>query len=236
MPMKLAKRSEIKIRASWPLMVLHRTMTGDKAQYRTWKERLEKVLQACRLNRARSPVLRKVIAHPAAWRRARGFGRLGTWVVLGLGGWTTYNITYFYSEFLQFGLWPYLLFLPPLIPAAYVAKRSLENAALASMASTRGDDPGARARSAALSGVFHSFTAGFAVGFVLLFLQGLMSWFLTPAPTLFQELFFDATLATQYGVIMGAFTAPLGLVLGRKAIDPRALPPAPQASVALLTE
>jgi hypothetical protein len=104
------------------------------------------------------------------------------------------------------------------------------------MAATRGDDDRARARSAAFAGVFHSFFAGFSGGFSLFFLQGLMSWFLTPAPTLAQELLWDASLAAQYGVVMGAVTAPLGLVLGRRPINPRALPPAPQHSLALLPE
>jgi hypothetical protein len=103
------------------------------------------------------------------------------------------------------------------------------------MAATRGEDEATRRRTAAVSGVAHSFLAGFTGGFLLLFLQGLMSWFLTPAATLTQELLHDTSWALQYGVVMGSFTAPLGLFLGRRPINPKELPPAPSAA-ALLTE
>lgn len=232
--MELAKRNELKVRSRWPLMVMHRALSGDRKQYSLWKERFEKILQSHRLSRTRSAALRKVIAHGPAWKRARGFGRLGTFFVLGLAGWTTYNISLFYGQFLNFGLWPWLLFVPPLVPAAIHTKRALEDAALASMAATRGEDEGTRRRTAALAGVLHSFKAGFTGGFLLLFLQGLMSWFLTPAASLAQEVVLDATVALQYAFVMGSFTAPLGLVLGRGPLNPKELPPAPSATALLI--
>jgi hypothetical protein len=233
--MKLAKRNELRIRTAWPLMLTHRALTGDRKQYGLWRERLERVLQSHRLAKARSSTLRRVIAHTPAWRRARGFGRIGTFVVLGIGSFVAFKFSFLYSQFLNFGVWPWLLFVPPLVPAGIMAKRALENAALGSMAATGGHDEGARSRSAAVSGVLRSFWAGFVGGYSLLFLQGLLSWFLTPAPTLAQELLLDATFALPYGVLFGMFTAPLGLLLGRKPLDPKSLPAAPSAA-ALLTE
>src|SRR5262245_16919272 len=232
--MKLAKRSEFRVRASWPLMAVHRVLTGDRQQYVSWKDRIDKILQSTRLSRTRSPMLRKVIAHQPAWRRARGFGRLGSFVVLAVAGSITLYLSMVYSQLLHFGAWPWLLFVLPLVPAAMVAKRSLENGALAAMASTGGDSDGARSRSAAFHGFLRSFAAGFKGGFALLFLQGLMSWFLTPAATIGQELILDTALALQVGVAMGALTAPLGLFLGFKLVNPRALPAAPQPAGLLM--
>jgi hypothetical protein len=216
-------------------MVLHRVMTGERRQYVVWRERLERILKSHRLTRARSSMLRRVIAHEPAWRRARGFGRLGTFVVLGIATYITLQFSLIYSQLFNFGVWPWLLFVPPLLPAGIVAKRALENAALGTMASTHGDTESARSRSAALSGVLRTFWAGFAGGFSLVFLQGLLSCFLTPAPTLLQELLLDVGFGLQHGVMFGVFTAPLGLVLGRRPLDPRSLPPAP-AAAALLTD
>ena len=233
--MKLARRNDVSVRTTWPLMAVHRLLTGDRKQHGIWKDRLDRVLQLQRLRRARGSMLRKVIAHQPAWRRARGFGRMGTFVVVGLGAYITAQLGFIYSELLHFGIWPWLLFVPPLIPAGMVAKRALENAALGSMAATTGNNEAARSRRAAWSGVVRSFCAGFTGGFSLLFLQGLLSWFLTPAPTLAQELFLDVRFAATYGVLFGVIAAPLGLVLGRRPLDPRSLPPAPSA-VALLTD
>ena len=232
--MKLAKRNEMSVRASWPLMALHRVLTGDRQQFASWKDRIDKILQSTRLSRTRSPMMRKVIAHSPAWKRARGFGRLGSFVVLAVAGSVTMYLALVYSQLLHFGAWPWLLFVPPLVPAAMVAKRSLEDGALAAMASTGGESDLARSRSAAFHGFLRSFVAGFKGGFALLFLQGLMSWFMTPAATIAQELILDTVLALQAGVVMGALTAPLGLFLGFKPVNPRALPAAPQPAGLLM--
>ncbi len=232
--MQLAKRQELKVRASWPLMVLHRVLSGDRVQYKEWKNRLDRIMQNYRLSRCRSEVMRRVVAHGPAWKRARGFGRLASFVVLGVGGWVSYGILAMNGWFTDFGLWPYALLSLPLIPAAMIAKRSLENAALSSMAATAGKTEASKSRSAALAGVIHSFRAGFIGGFALIFMQGLLSWIPNPAPTIAIELMWDAMLAAQVGLMTGAATAPLGLFLGQKPVDPAQLPPAPGTDYRLL--
>jgi hypothetical protein len=54
-----------------------------------------------------------------------------------------------------------------------------------------------------LRGALRGYASGFAFGFTLTFLQGLISWFMTPAPTFAQELFFDLALATWAGMFTG---------------------------------
>ena len=56
-----------------------------------------------------------------------------------------------------------------------------------------------------------------ALGFTLVFLQGLISWFMTPAPTLWLELYYDVVNALWGGAIAGTLSVGLGPLLCRKA-------------------
>jgi H+/Cl- antiporter ClcA len=55
--------------------------------------------------------------------------------------------------------------------------------------------------------LMRSATAGFGFGFTLVFIQGLISAFMTPLPTIGAELFWDATLGAALGAVAGLVSA-----------------------------
>ena len=65
--------------------------------------------------------------------------------------------------------------------------------------------------------VLRTFRAGFGFGFMLVFLQGLISWFMTPADTISLELFLDAVLAAVAGTITGGAAVVLAPLVAREA-------------------
>jgi hypothetical protein len=207
-----------------PMMLAYLTLTGDTEQYARWKDRLEGIRQAEAIERTRDPEERAILANKEAWRQARETGKLGALFGLGLASlWMSFLIpTYALGH--GFGWLAALTFLLPVPLAWKVSRRAWERATIRGMRDL-GRRPTMRRRMRALGlGLARSFGAGFAFGFALVFLQGLLTWFMTPAPTLMQELWLDLVTGGCAGAVTGGMAMLLGPLVGR---------PVPEAADAL---
>ncbi|MBI2568986.1 MAG: hypothetical protein HYV63_18355 [Candidatus Schekmanbacteria bacterium] len=207
----------MKAQASRPLMWVDRLLSGDVSQHREWRQRLARIERTESLFAERNPRKRALIANPGRWRRIRRFGTAG--LVMSLLPTTAFTVfwTWIYVTEHQLGLLPFVLFGLPMLLLPIIARDRFERAGLNAMAATRGSTMGSRRASAAVSGLVRSFLAGFAAGGAVVFIQALLTWFMTPAPTIGQEIVQDLLDAGQWGVITGLVTSVLGLTM---AIDP----------------
>lgn len=186
-----------------PMMLTHLLITGDVAQFKRWKAELETIRQTEAVHLERDPFLKRILRRPDAWRRVRHTGKLGAMLGLGLGFvWMSWLIPV-YATGHGFG-WPAALaYLLP-VPLAWRVGRALfERSTLAGMRENRRGASLRRRVSAWLKGAGRSYASGFGFGFTLTFLQGLISWFMTPAPTLGQELMIDLMFGTWCGMLAG---------------------------------
>lgn len=209
-----------------PLMLTHLALTGDADQYNEWRDRVESVLQADAVEAAPDPESKAILASKPAWRQMRETGKLGALYGLGIGSlWMTWLIPMYAIEH-GFGWLAGLSFLLPIPIAWRFGRRLWERAALAGMRDL-GRRPSLRKRlRTGVKSLFRSFSAGFGFGFTLVFLQALITWFMTPAPTFLQELLWDGFHATIAGTITGTMGMMLGPLVGRAApAAPQLLPP-----------
>lgn len=190
-----------------PLMGAHFLVTLDRAQRRQWLERIEAIEQAQWVAEAVDPLEKQLLAQPAAYRQIKEAGVVGSLYGLGIASlWMGWLIP-LYAFGHGFGWWAAAFLLPA--PFAFgAARRSWQRAALSTMRQRlrRRGNAGALRR---------SFAAGFGFGFLLVFLQALLTWFMTPAPTFGQELLIDAWHATLGGLLSGTLSTVLAPVIGR---------------------
>ena len=211
-----------------PLMVAHYALTGDSEQYTQWREKIETIRQTEALARAEDPESRAILLERSAWQQMRITGKLGTLFGLGLSSFWMAWLLPVYALWHGFGWMAALTFLLPIPIAWRVGRRLWERAALAGMKDL-GKRPNLRRRvKTAFRSVARSFGAGFGFGFTLVFLQALITWFMTPAPTLLEELIVDGFSGTVAGLVSGAMGVMLAPLVGRPAPEadqPAALPP-----------
>jgi hypothetical protein len=134
------------------------------------------------------------------------------WGFLLAAYWTGY-LVHGYAVYLGFGWLAAASYLLPM-PLAWSLGRELFRSNVASNMAALGPAPtlAQRGRRMAWS-TGGCALAGFAAAFTLVFLQGLISWFMTPAPTLALELWYDFIDALKMAVLGGAGTAMLGPLL-----------------------
>lgn len=214
-----------------PLMALHLLITQDTEQNRHWNDRIEAIRQASAVEAAPDPPSKRLLASRAAWDEMRTTGQLGATLSIGLGAaWMAWLVP-LYAIGHGFGWLAALTYLLPVPLATRVARTLWERASLAGMRDL-GQRPTLRQRLATLArGTIRSFGAGFGFGFTLTFLQGLISAFMTPEPTLIAELVADAAFATVAGMVSGTLSTIMAPLVSRAAPElpastrpPKALP------------
>lgn len=200
-----------------PLMYAHLLITRDLPQHRAWRERLEKIEQANELSEVTDPAERALLARPDVWRDLR---RVSWWASAFTFTWCSYvtaKLVGDYAVGFGFGYAAAGSYLLPL-PLAFMVGRKLYQQGCLSVMKYLGPNPdGKRQMKSWLWAMLASFGAGFGFAFTLTFLQGLISWFMTPAPTLWLELWMDVTNAVEAAVYGGAVSSVMWPLLCRKA-------------------
>ena len=216
-----------------PMMLTHLALTGDAKQYVRWRNQVERIRQVEAVDNAPDPESKSLLSSREAWRQMRETGTMGALVGLGLGSiWMSWLMK-IYAVDHGFGWLTASLFLLPVPIAWYVGRKMWERAALQGMK----DHVGRLTVRKRVRGFFRalgrSFGAGFGFGFTLVFLQALLTWPLTPAPTLGLELLYDFSHATILGTMFGLMGTMLAPMIGRAAPEERAglPPPALPASI-----
>jgi len=202
-----------------PMMLTHLAVTGDFAQYRKWRNRIEEVRHQQAVVGAPDTECREILRDKEAWLQMRTIGSLGSAFGLGLGFmWMSVFLPLFAAQ--QGLAWWQLLpmFLP--IPVAWkVGSRLWEDASLAGMRDV-GKRPTMKRRLRALAkSLVRGFGAGFGFGFTLLSLQSLMTYVfgLNPADSLLRELAADIHVGTIAGAVSGTFGMLLAPMVARGA-------------------
>lgn len=206
-----------------PLMLAHLVFSGDLKQQNRWHERIERIQQQKAIDRTPDPALKSLLAQPSVWHQMRRTGKLGATLTMTAGAFWMAGLVSLYATAHGFGWLAASAYLLPIPIAWKVGRRLWERASLAGMASLGRKPSAARRLAHFLPSMFHSFFAGFGMAFTLVFLQGLISWFMTPAPTLLLELLFDVELALQLGVVGGVVTTALAPLVNQ-AIPERDAP------------
>lgn len=198
-------------------MMAHLALTGDAKQYKHWKDRVDAIAQAEAVDQARDPESKALLADKAAWEQLRATGKFGANFGLALGALWMSVLMPLYAVAHGFGWAASMAFLLP-VPIAWRFGRKLwERASLQGMRDL-GKRPSLRKRMrTAVRSVARSFGAGFAFGFTLVFLQALITWFMTPAPTFTEELLIDAFHGSLAGTVTGTFSMLLAPLVGRQA-------------------
>lgn len=210
-----------------PFMAAHFALTGDAEQYAEWRAKVESIRQTEALAQAEDPESRAILLDREAWHQMRITGKLGTLFGLGLSSFWMAWLLPVYALYHGFGWVAAMTFLLPIPIAWRVGRRLWEKAALAGMKDL-GKRPSLRRRvKTAFRSIARSFGAGFGFGFTLVFLQALITYFMTPAPTLIAELMIDGFHATLAGLISGGMGVMLAPLVGRPApeAEDNALPP-----------
>lgn len=186
-----------------PLMWAHYALSRDKRAQRMWRKRVEDILQAEAIDTAPTEREKQLLARRPVWRHVRKIGKRGTTLGLLLSSlWMLWLIpTYAFGH--GFG-WAALLYLLPVPIAMRLGRQLWEAAALEGMRHY-GETPTPAERAASLvRAAMGSFGAGFGFAFNLVFLQGLISWFMTPAPTLGIEIGLDIMMGLTAGILCGS--------------------------------
>ena len=200
-----------------PLMYAHLLVTGDLPQHRAWRERLEKIEQANELAEVTDPQERALLARPEVWRDIRRMSWWASSFTASYCAYVTANLVRDYAVGFGFGYAAAGTYLLPL-PLAFVVGRKLYQQGSLWVMKYLGPNPdGGRQMKSWFRAMLAAFGAGFGFAFTLTFLQGLISWFMTPAPTLFLELWMDVTNAAQAALTAGAISSVMWPLLCRKA-------------------
>ena len=185
------------------MMWTHLAFSRDLGQHRDWSEQVEGLHMMEALPRIRSQKTRSLVRHPRVWRRISRLSKVGTGVSLAATmPWIVFLLP-LYAVGHGFGWLAALTFLLPVPIAWKVGNALYRKAAIGSIsdAQERGalfPKLGRYIKSGA-----RTFMAGHGFGFTLVFLQGLITYFMTPAPTLALELFLDFYYASIAGVFSG---------------------------------
>ena len=211
-------------------LALSDLVSGDRSQTKDWADRIEAIEHAQDLDREPSTEGKAILSNIQAWRQVKATGLVGATGGLGLGAlWMSWLIP-LYAVGHGFGWLVASSYLLPVPLAWRVGRRLWEGAALQGMKEL-GPNPTPQQQLRTLSsGMVRGMMAGAGMGFTLVFAQALISWFMTPAPTLGQELLIDlvhGTMGAAFGATVGAVFGPL---VGRPA--PYTEPPPPAALLA----
>jgi hypothetical protein len=200
-----------------PMMWTHTALTGDVKQYRRWRERIQDVKHRQAVERAPDTETRAILRERDAWSQMKTTGKLGASFGMGLGLLWTSHVAWYFAVYLGLG-WPAVLLMVLPVPLAWrVGTRLWEDASVGGMRDI-GKKPNLKRRFRALvKGLFRGFGAGFGFGFTLVFAQLLLSWFVSPAPTLAMELASDLSWATGCGMVGGTFGMLLAPLLAQGA-------------------
>ncbi len=198
-------------------MMVHLALTGDSKQHKHWRDRVESIAQADAVDAARDPETKALLADKGAWEQMRATGKFGANFGLALGALWMSVLMPLYAVAHGFGWLASMAFLLPVPVAWRFGRRLWERAAVRGMRDL-GKRPSLRKRMrTAMRSVARSFSAGFGFGFGLVFLQALITWFMTPAPTLIEELLIDAFHGSIAGLVTGSFSMLLAPLIGRQA-------------------
>lgn len=200
-----------------PLMYAHLLVSGDLAQHKAWRERLEKIEQANELAETTDPQERALLARPEVWKDVR---RMSWWAATFTAGYcsiVTASLVSDYAIGFGFGYAAAGTYLLPLPLAFMVGRKLYQNGAFSVMKYLGSNPDSSRQVKSWVWAMIFAFTAGFGFAFTLTFLQGLISWFMTPAPTLFLELWMDVTNAATAAVKAGFLSTVMWPLLCRKA-------------------
>jgi hypothetical protein len=111
------------------------------------------------------------------------------------------------------------------IPIAWLIGRRLYQQGSLGVMKYLGPNPsGSKQAKSWIRAMGSSFVAGFGFAFALTFLQGLISWFMTPAPTLWLELWMDVTNAFWAALPAGFVSSVMWPLLCRRAPSGHELP------------
>lgn len=207
------KPSNLPVRLE-PMMLAHLALTGDGKAYKSWRERVEAIQHQRDVDLAPDSECREILEDRDAWLQMKTTGRLGSAFGMGLALLMMSTFLPIYAVTYQVGLLALLLLLP--LPFAWRLGILLwEDAALGGMKDV-GKKPTLKRRMRALGrAILRGFGAGFGFGFTLVFMQLLLTWFITPAPTLMAELAADTLDATRAGTVFGAFGMLLAPLISR---------------------
>lgn len=202
------------------MMLTHLALTGDVSQHREWNERVEAIHQADAVAIERDLELKFLLSRDLVWKRIRRTGRFGAAANLTLSVPWLLLLVPTYAVDHGFGWAAALTYLAPILPAWKLARKAFERASLLGMRDARANKNSLVKRMASLPvSAMRAGIGGFAFGFTLLFLQGLISWFMTPLPTIGQELYWDAALAVWAGLVTGSASGLLAPFLSRPPPD-----------------
>lgn len=207
------RRRELPARIE-PMMLAHFALTGDVDQYREWRQRVDDLHHQRAIEEAPDTESRVILEEREAWEQIRTSGKLGASFGMGLAA---LEISVLVQLFAFYGMgWLMLLVALLPIPIAWrVGTKLWEEAALAGMRDI-GNKPTLKRRLKALfRGLMRGFGAGFGFGFTLVFLQGLLTWFINPAPSLGLELLSDIFHGAGGGLVGGMFGMLLAPLLAR---------------------
>lgn len=198
-----------------PMILTHLALTGDVTQHREWRDRVEGIIQRRTVELTQDPEARRLLSRWNVWQRIRTTGKVGAMTGVAISGFWMAWLLPTYAVGHGFGWLAALTYMLP-FPIAWKVARSLwQKAALGGMRDV-GYAPSLVKRATVLPrSAIRAAIAGFGFGFTLVFLQGLISWFMTPMPTIAGELFWDAIVGVYGGAISGAASMVLAPLLSR---------------------
>jgi hypothetical protein len=197
------------------MMLTHLMLTGDVAQHREWRRQIEGILQMQAIEETQDPDAKRLLARERVWRRVRMTGKTGALAGMVMAsGWMAWLLPMYAIDH-GFGWLPSLSYLAPVPVAWKLARRLWERASISSMKELGSFPTPARRMATWPRALIRSASAGFGFGFTLIFLQGLISWFMTPLPTIGAELMADAWLGIVAGLISGGASTLLTPLVSR---------------------
>lgn len=209
-----------------PMMYAHLLLTGDWSQHKAWRERSEKIEQQNELAETTDPGERALIARPEVWREVRRMSWWATNFTLLYCAVETAKLISDYATGFGFGWAAAGTYALP-IPIAWMIGRRLFQQGSVGVMKYLGPNPsGSKQAKSWFRAMAASFTAGFGFGFgfALTFLQGLISYFMTPAPTIWLELWMDVTNAFWAALPAGLVSSVMWPLLCRRAPSGHELP------------
>lgn len=209
-----------------PLIWLHRFVSGDRAQRREWSKRIEVIEQSADIDREPSTEGKAILSDLKAWRQIKTTGLIGASGGMALGAvWMSWLLP-MYAIGHGFGWLAASAYLLPVPFAWSFGRRLWEKAALQGMKEL-GPNPSPQQQLRTLSaGMLRGMAAGAGMGFSLVFLQALISWFMTPADTIVQEIILDLVHGSMGAVLGATVGAVFGPLVGRAAPGSSTPPPA----------
>lgn len=207
-----------------PLMYAHLLLTRDWSQHKAWGDKLEKIEQTNELAETTDPAERALIARPEVWKEIRRMSWWATNFTLLYCAVETARLISDYAVGFGFGWLAAGTYALPIPMAWLVGRRLFQNGSLSVMKYLGTNPSGGKQAKSWFRAMAAAFFAGFGFGFALTFVQGLISWFMTPAPTLWLELYMDVTNAFWAALPAGLVSSVMWPLLCRRAPGHAALP------------